>query len=76
MIEDEINTPLNDGNTESEEIPISSSKIAQPMSWIAGGATIINLVLGTGPFSYPQIFAGSGIIFAPLLMFFVMLVAF
>jgi len=47
-----------------------------PMSWIAGGATVINLVLGTGPFSYPQIFAESGIILAPVLMLVVLFVAF
>ena len=61
---------------ETEPLPPPEEQIRTPMSWIAGGATVINFVLGTGPFSYPQIFAGSGIIFSLLLMIFVMFVAF
>jgi len=45
------------------------------MSWILGSSTIINLVLATGPFSYPYPFVKSGIILAPLVMIVVMIIA-
>jgi amino acid permease len=47
-----------------------------PMSWISGGAIVINLVLGTGPFSYPQIFAESGFLLSTILLLIIMIAAF
>lgn len=47
----------------------------KPMHWILGSSTIINLVLATGPFSYPYPFVNSGIILAPLVMIVIMITA-
>lgn len=46
------------------------------MSWIAGASTVINLVLATGPFSYPYAFVNSGIILAPIILLLVLFAAF
>jgi len=46
-----------------------------PITWITGFSTMINLILATGPFSYPYPFVKSGVLLAPLVLIIVMFVS-
>lgn len=70
---------------ESGEIPpdavspgtvLPESRVLNPMSAWAGSATIINLVLATGPFSYPYPFVQCGFIISVTLMIVTLVIAY
>lgn len=52
------------------------SRVLNPMSAWAGSATVINLVLATGPFSYPYAFVQCGVIISTILMLLTMIIAY
>jgi len=55
---------------------MADSRVLNPMSAWAGSATIINLVLATGPFAYPFAFVKSGFIVSVTLMLITMTIAY
>ena len=46
-----------------------SNKPLLPMSPLAASATVINLILATGPFTYPSQFASLGPVFSLVFLF-------
>jgi amino acid permease len=64
----------NENNDSYESLP--EAKVLNPMSAWAGSATIINLVLATGPFAYPYAFVMAGMIPSVCLILFTLLIAY
>ena len=50
--------------------------VLKPITPLAASATVINLVLATGPFTFPYAFVKCGIVLGTILMFLTMLVAY
>lgn len=58
------------GNREEKNEDVNTPVTLMPMSPLAASATVINLLLATGPFSYPYAYTSLGpVISAPLLFF-------
>jgi hypothetical protein len=61
-------TNVSDISALREEKAVDAAPTLLPMSPLAASATIINLLLATGPFSYPYAYTSLGpVISAPLL---------
>lgn len=64
-----------DQNHESNE-SLPEARVLNSMGPLAASATIINLVLATGPFSYPYAFVKAGLIPSVILIVFVLFIAY
>lgn len=68
-----------DGSTLLEEGAHQNSKpkmTLNPMSPLAASATVINLILATGPFSYPYAYTSLGPVISAPLLFIVAILAY
>lgn len=71
-----LDSPNGTVNAHSPHNILPESRVMEPMSAWAGSATIINLVLATGPFSYPFAFVQTGLVGSLVLMLVVMAIAY